>query len=286
MKAYITLFSTNEYIYGLIGLMYSWKRTNPKYPFYVIVTPEITEYNKDVLRKIGYNIIEKDNYVPKKYKEDLANADNNMWLGESKKDWSESGWHHCWTKYEIFGLTQFEKLVYIDSDTFVLQNLDELFDKPHMSAPHETRSYYEGKPSFSAALMVIEPNKDLYNKLIEFADNAISENNTLIADQDVLNKFFPDWSKSPELVLPYYYHANWFMFHISKDNQHLGYVYNSLFDTKAIHMVGSKPWKIGKQTYSSDWILLTAFQNYYIDYLNYCLEDMYSKSIAAIPLIR
>lgn len=266
--------------------MYSWRRTNSKYPFYVIVTPEITEYNKSVLKKIGYRIIEKDDYVPKAYKEELANADASLFLGESKKDWSQSGWHHCWTKFEIFGLAQFEKLVYVDSDTFVLQNLDDLFDKPHMSAPYETRCWYEGNPSFNAGMLVVEPNKELYDRLIGFADTVRSENNKLPADQDVLNRFFSDWPSHPELALPYYYHTNWLMLHMDKQNEHLNYIYNSLFDTRAIHMTGEKPWRTGKKFYSGEWQILTFFQTYYIDYLNWCLDDLYSRNIAVIPLIK
>ena len=44
-NAYITLLSTNNYLYGCIGLMYSWKATNSKYPFYCVVTEDITKEN-------------------------------------------------------------------------------------------------------------------------------------------------------------------------------------------------------------------------------------------------
>lgn len=287
MKAYITLFSTDEYIYGLIGLMYSWKRTNPAYPFYVIVTPNISEYNKNILRKIGYQLIEKEEYVPTKYAQDLNNADASLDIGQSNKDWTKSGWHHCWTKLEIFGLTQFEKLVYLDSDTFVLQNMDDLFEKPGWSAPHETLSWIRGYPTLNSGLLVIEPNQEVYEKLIEFANNAVATMpGRLIADQDALNQFFPDWGKHLELALPYYYHANWYMFSNTKDNEHFGYVFNHLPDTRAIHMVGPKPWNTGKVPCSPEWEIYGFYQHYYVDYLNWCLKDLYDKSIAVLPIIK
>ena len=75
-NAYITLMSTNNYIYGCIGLMYSWKNTNPKYPFYCVVTKDITKENIKILEAIGYKVIIDDLYIPKSYYETLLKYEN------------------------------------------------------------------------------------------------------------------------------------------------------------------------------------------------------------------
>jgi hypothetical protein len=97
-KAYITLMSTNNYLYGCIGLMYSWKNTNPKYPFYCVVTKEITQENIRILEAIGYKIIVDDLYVPESYLKTLKQCENkdenfnDIALGCSTSDFTKNGW--------------------------------------------------------------------------------------------------------------------------------------------------------------------------------------------------
>ena len=95
-NAYITLLSTNNYLYGCIGLMYSWKATNPKYPFYCIVTEDITEYNIQILEAIGYKIIREKRYIPNSYLEKLKKYEETgvyeTPIGESSTDLKKNGW--------------------------------------------------------------------------------------------------------------------------------------------------------------------------------------------------
>ena len=64
-NAYVSLLSSNNYIYAAIALMYSWKNTYSKYPFVLLVTKDISEANKNIARAIGYQVIEIDEFVPK-----------------------------------------------------------------------------------------------------------------------------------------------------------------------------------------------------------------------------
>jgi len=69
-------------------------------------------------------------------------------------------WHDCWTKFHIFNLIQFDKIIFLDADLLILKNLDHLFDKPHMTAALDGEYFglWEGWPHFNSGCMVIEPS--------------------------------------------------------------------------------------------------------------------------------
>ena len=71
-------------------------------------------------------------------------------------------WENVPSKFEIFNLTQFEKIVYLDADIYVLKNLDHLFAAPHLTAALDGEYFnlWEGWPHFNAGCMVIEPSNE------------------------------------------------------------------------------------------------------------------------------
>ena len=76
-------------------------------------------------------------------------------------------WYRAFGKISIFNLETFNKIVYLDSDMQVVQNIDELFDKPHMSAVRAG----EDLDWLNSGIMVIEPNSTEFNKLLEIVYN-------------------------------------------------------------------------------------------------------------------
>ena len=97
--AYVSLIGTNNYIYPAICLMTSWKRTNPKYPFYIMVTKDITQDNRDILCALGYKIIDIDEYVPTNYQETLANSEVDEKEGSLHgRTAQDNGWRHAYSK--------------------------------------------------------------------------------------------------------------------------------------------------------------------------------------------
>ncbi|GIY39491.1 glycogenin-1 [Caerostris extrusa] len=66
---------------------------------------------------------------------------------------------HCWN------LTQFSKCVFLDADTLVLKNCDELFEKPELSAAPDV-----GWPDcFNSGVFVYQPSKETFEKLKNLA---------------------------------------------------------------------------------------------------------------------
>merc|ERR1712168_1389921 len=84
---------------------------------------------------------------------------------------------HCWR------LTQFTKCVFLDADTLVLHNVDELFDREELSASPDA-----GWPDcFNSGEFVFRPNLNTYSELVKLA---AAEGSFDGGDQGLLNTYF------------------------------------------------------------------------------------------------
>ena len=72
------------------------------------------------------------------------------------------------SKLHAWCLTQYTKCVFLDADTLVLQNVDELFDREELSAAPDI-----GWPDcFNSGVFVFEPSRDTFNNLVAMARQA------------------------------------------------------------------------------------------------------------------
>ncbi|NWX89923.1 GLYG2 protein, partial [Nothoprocta pentlandii] len=133
---------------------------------------------------------------------------------------------HCWT------LTQYSKCVFMDADTLVLCNVDELFDREEFSAAPDS-----GWPDcFNSGVFVFRPSLKTYHLLLQFAEEHGSFDG---GDQGLLNSFFSNWATTDiDKHLPFIYNLS----------SNAVYTYVPAFkhfgrDAKVVHFLGSiKPW--------------------------------------------
>jgi glycogenin glucosyltransferase len=234
MRAYITLLSTMSYLSGVIVLCESLRRVKAGYPLCVALSSNIPVCVDELLRQKGLHIIRLPPSI------DIPE--------ELKK---KSGhWGNTFDKLHLFSLTGFEKLVYLDSDMMVLTNIDELFDRPHMSAVAAGRLVNPQWERLNSGLMVIEPVPQLAEEIAATLGKALLElqlqGQESIGDQDLINAYYPEWPFSETLHLDEGYN----MFYWDLDsyvNQH-GYYFPDAPGTQArlvrvVHFVGPhKPW--------------------------------------------
>ncbi|TVY42117.1 Glucose N-acetyltransferase [Lachnellula occidentalis] len=100
---------------------------------------------------------------------------------------TENTWADSYTKLLAFNLTDFDRVLAIDSDSVVLQNLDELFLLPE--APLAMPYVYWGEPQgwqFSSQMMLITPSADAFSK-IEAAIHTAKKDEY---DMDIINKLY------------------------------------------------------------------------------------------------
>uniref|UniRef100_A0A4W5KA16 glycogenin glucosyltransferase n=1 Tax=Hucho hucho TaxID=62062 RepID=A0A4W5KA16_9TELE len=133
---------------------------------------------------------------------------------------------HCWT------LTHYSKCVFMDADTLVVQNIDELFDREELSAAPDP-----GWPDcFNSGVFVFRPANETYSKLIQY----YTENGSFDGgDQGVLNGYFSNWATADiSKHLPFIYNLSSIAV----------YTYLPAFkkyggDAKVVHFLGqTKPW--------------------------------------------
>ncbi len=229
--SYITVLSTDSYVEGVIVLHRSLVRSEARYPFLVLTTPNLADSTYAQLRQSGIN---HQPILPIAIDTDLPSH--------------QARWQATYSKLQIFNQTQFDKLVYLDADMLVYQNLDDLFNQPHMAAVNAGGMLpeYAHWKEFNSGLMVVEPSPALYTDMLAQLPKLYLPAG---GDQDFLNAYYPDWPNQPEKHLDHAY--NIFHEHVDRYHQHHGYQLKSdrlkshPRAVKVIHYVGErKPWLI------------------------------------------
>lgn len=205
-KSYVTLLSTDSYLEGVLALANSLRQTKTNYPILCLVTPNVSLESISALKNVDL-IVQEVPLIPH------PNGNNTY-----KK------LHY--TKLNVFGLEAYDKFVYLDCDIIVLQNIDDLFEKKHMTACRAGTQ--DNWKHFNSGLMVIEPSilefRDMKAKMDVFGGNDAGE-------QAFLQSYFKEWLVHPEFQLPSTY------------NTLVGDAPTGLEGIKVLHYVGEhKPW--------------------------------------------
>ncbi|MDP4110376.1 MAG: glycosyltransferase, partial [Bacillota bacterium] len=170
---YLAVLSTDDYLTGALVLHESLKRTQPKYPFAVLITKNISSSVEEALRRKEIRVIKIDDCILL----DAAHQKQNENVGYKY-------WNYTFDSLYIFGLTEFDKIVYLDCDVIVLENLDHLFDKPHLSACLDP-----GSPNLSSGIMVIEPRTGAFKELMD-AISEVESKRYYFGDQNVIQECY------------------------------------------------------------------------------------------------
>ena len=130
-KVWTTLITNTDYLSGLLTLDYSLKLVGSKYPLVALYTDSFPKEGHAALDARG---------IPKKSIPYL--------LPKTAKDFSnDPRFYDCWSKLTPFSLIEYERVVQLDSDMLVLQNMDELMDIPLDAASEAGK----GKRVFAAS---------------------------------------------------------------------------------------------------------------------------------------
>nr|CAD7427209.1 unnamed protein product [Timema monikensis] len=172
-NAWVTLVTNDSYALGALVLAHSLICANTKHNLVVLVTPGVTSSMRDHLKTI-FNEVKEVNVLDSKDEANLALLSRpELGITFTKL--------HCWR------LTHYSKCVFLDADTLVLQNCDELFDREELSAAPDA-----GWPDcFNSGVFVYTPSHDTFNALVQFA---VSQGSFDGGDQGLLNQFFSDWA--------------------------------------------------------------------------------------------
>ncbi len=123
--AWTTLITNEKYLSGLLTLDHSLKTHKSAYPLIALYTDTFPPAGLKALDIRG---------IPKRRVEYL--------LPSVHKDFSKDPrFYDCWSKLTPFSLTEYERIVQLDSDMLVMSNMDELMelelDPPSMAGKGE-----------------------------------------------------------------------------------------------------------------------------------------------------
>lgn len=113
-NVWTTLITNTAYLSGLLTLDASLQFVGSKYPLIALYTDTFPQEGKDALDRRG---------IPRKHIPYL--------LPKTQKDFTnDPRFYDCWSKLTPFSLVEYERVVQLDSDMLVLQNMDELMEIP------------------------------------------------------------------------------------------------------------------------------------------------------------
>uniref|UniRef100_A0A8C2Z6J0 glycogenin glucosyltransferase n=1 Tax=Cyclopterus lumpus TaxID=8103 RepID=A0A8C2Z6J0_CYCLU len=217
-EAFVTLATTDSYCKGAVVVARSLRRHGTTRSTVVMVTPNISEQSRFALKDVF------DEVIPV----DVMDSDDHVhlsWLGRPELGITFTKLH-CWT------LTQYSKCVFLDADTLVLCNVDELFERDELSAAPDP-----GWPDcFNSGVFVFRPSLHTHGGLL---DHALQHGSFDGGDQGLLNSFFSSWPAGDiSKRLPFVYNLNASSFY-----SYLPAFQQFGHNAKIVHFLGAgKPW--------------------------------------------
>uniref|UniRef100_A0A3B3TL51 glycogenin glucosyltransferase n=1 Tax=Poecilia latipinna TaxID=48699 RepID=A0A3B3TL51_9TELE len=173
-EAFVTLATSDSYCQGATVVARSLRRHGTTRCIVVMVTPNISDQSS---RKALENVFDEVITV------DVKNSEDQLHLSMLGRP--ELG--VTFTKLHCWNLTQYNKCVFLDADTLILCNVDELFQRDELSAAPDP-----GWPDcFNSGVFVFRPSKITYTSLL---DHALQHGSFDGGDQGLLNSFFSSWS--------------------------------------------------------------------------------------------
>jgi len=185
--AYVALLMGNSpYIFGALVLGISLKKTNTNNDIVIMVTSDVPEIQKEKLKQIYDFVI------------DIEFITVNKTL---IKDYETNRFKDIFTKLQCLTLTQYEKIIMLDIDMLVIKNMDHLFELDVPAACLRREDYPHNKKiskeliiknnkligGINAGLMLLEPNKDEYDRIINDLIN-LKDTEFINPEQDYLSK--------------------------------------------------------------------------------------------------
>jgi alpha-N-acetylglucosamine transferase len=170
-EAYVTLLY-GGFLLGARVLGQSLRETGTKKELIALCTETVSDATKDILKQDGWTI------------RDIQNI-HSPYEGLSKRGSYFSG---IFSKLHIWNMTDYDRIVYLDSDVLVVRNIDHMFDCGTFCAA------FRHSDLFNAGIVVVQPNRTIFNHMLEKIEVFTSYDD---GDQGFLNVYFKDLVYAP-----------------------------------------------------------------------------------------
>ncbi|KAL2342932.1 hypothetical protein Fmac_004217 [Flemingia macrophylla] len=212
-EAYATiLHSAHVYVCGAIAAAQSIRMSGSTRDLVILVDETISEYHRSGLEAAGWKI-----KTIKRIRNPKAEKD-------AYNEWNYS-------KFRLWQLTDYDKIIFIDADLLILRNIDFLFGMPEITATGNNATL------FNSGVMVVEPSNCTFQLLMDHINEFESYNG---GDQGYLNEIFTRWHRIPR-------HMNFLKHFWVGDEEEKKQMKTVLFGADppilyVLHYLGMKPW--------------------------------------------
>ncbi|KAI3853796.1 hypothetical protein MKW92_052213 [Papaver armeniacum] len=164
------LHSAHAYVCGAIAAAQSIRMVGSTRDFVILVDDTISEYHRSGLAAAGWKIRTIERIRNPKAEENAYN------------EWNYS-------KFRLWQLTDYDKIISIDADLLILRNIDFLFGIPEITAAGNNATLSH------SGVMVIKPSNCTFQLLMDHINEIESYNG---GDQGYLNEIFTWWHRIPK----------------------------------------------------------------------------------------
>ncbi|MEM7533027.1 MAG: glycosyltransferase family 8 protein [Chloroflexota bacterium] len=195
MNSYVTLVTNPDYLMGAVALARSLQMVGAAWPLTVLTVRDVPGI--EALEALNCTLLPVEPLV----------VSDEFWVRHSRKSQhtlapftkgNKPTFHDPldnFAKLRLWELVQFEKVVFIDADAVVVQNIDRLFGYPEfVAAPN----VYESLSDFhrmNSGVFVAEPNTATFASMMAHLDQPdVFWRRT---DQTFLQDYFPNWHGLP-----------------------------------------------------------------------------------------
>ncbi|KAF5204196.1 UDP-glucuronate:xylan alpha-glucuronosyltransferase [Thalictrum thalictroides] len=212
-EAYATiLHSAHVYVCGAIAAAQSIRMVGSSRDLIILVDETISDYHKEGLVAAGWKIRTIQRIRNPKAERDAYN------------EWNYS-------KFRLWQLTDYDKIIFIDADLLILRNIDFLFGMPEITAIGNNATL------FNSGVMLVEPSNCTFQLLMDHINEIESYNG---GDQGYLNEIFTWWHRIPK-------HMNFLKHFWEGDEEEKKEMKTRLFGANppilyVLHYLGLKPW--------------------------------------------
>ncbi len=211
--AAVTLLYTDSYLPGTIVLGETLRRHGWPHETVVVVTDGVSARSREALAPWWDQVVTID---------PITVPEHQPWQRHLR------GVH---TKLRIWGLVDFDKILFVDSDTIVCGPLEEALERPGFAAA----PCLLPPDSFNSGVMVIRPDEAVLEDMLSKLSRCAGEG---LGDQTFLNDYFSDWYSGPsERRLPTIFNVSQMLYFARPAWEKLRH------DMRILHYVGGrKPW--------------------------------------------
>jgi len=216
--AYVTVLTTGDnYLDGVLVLGKSLDASGSTKDRLVLCTSDVSESARQRLRDRGWKVTEV---------EPIANP--------SPENVLYPRFANVFTKLRVWQVPGYDRLVYLDADTLILKNVDDLFERHTFAAGPD----FFLPDRFNSGVMVLDPSEKTFASMM---DRLASVGSYDGGDQGFLNIYFENWyGMDVNHRLPVGYNMANFIYQFMHGNPSLKLALEK--EAKIIHYMVQKPW--------------------------------------------